>query len=516
MILLSQEQVNVREVELPEKCKTLNGFEFNPRLDNWKIKDSSGIEYFNFARLRQYCTDDFIYSYKKVCMWYLENMSASHPRNMYERLSDFIINFIGEGEKIHSISSHHLISYKGYLDDNHEWYLATLAVFLRKWHALGEFGVDSDVISLLRLMKNRGNRKGYAVLTMDPLEGPFTELELQAIHNTINTEFSAARIGIREFALVWLFMATGARPVQIADLKVGDVHFESGGCWVDVPRAKQRSLPRRSAFKARPLVKEVGDVLEAWIKLIKERFESYYQRTGVEPSALPLFPNWKSPNSIRNFEYHSDSDMLSGQVSYLFKKVKIHSHRTKEPMRITPQRFRYTLGTRAAMEKQGPLVIAELLDHTDTQNVIVYTKATPEIVRILDRALATEMGALAKAFAGEIVLEDFDTGRLDDKQQVRVPRKKPAEGGVGRCANCVGCENRNPYGCYVCTQFRAWLYGPHEEVLKDLLDDRKRKLDETGDETIAFTNDHLILAVAQVCDMCKEMKLEKEGKYDRK
>lgn len=63
------------------------------------------------------------------------------------------------------------------------------------------------------------------------------------------------------------------------------------------------------------------------------------------------------------------------------EKLAVTSERTGERIHITSRRFRRTVGTRAAEEGHGELVIAELLDHSDTQSVGVYVQATPAIVR---------------------------------------------------------------------------------------------------------------------------------------
>lgn len=496
--------ISTNVLSLPDKCETLNGFKFDPNEDFWHIPDSSRMRYFNFSPLRSLCLYEIIQFLKKTLIWFLENNSASYSNNMFHHFRYMVEELVSDNELLTSIASHHILSYKGNLNVENEWYLGAVRPLLKKWHGLGYPGIEEDTIKLIDLLTLKGNEKGWAVLTMDPLEGPFTELELHAIHQEVNTVFGKGEIGNREFSLVWLFMAIGARPVQISDLKVGDFHSKGDRYGLSVPRAKQRGLKRRSAFKDRPLVKEIGQVMESWIAQIKKA--AIFHAPDIHPMDLPLFPDWNRHHSNISFVYHVDGATLSKEITKLFSKLKVHSHRTKELMRVTPQRFRYTLGTRAAMEKQGALVIAELLDHSDTQNVIVYTKATPEIVKILDEALAVVLGRLSNAFSGKIVLEDFDTGRPDDPASlIRVPRLDPKIGGIGKCGTCIGCNQHHPYGCYVCPHFEAWLNGPHEEVLIDLLDERKRKLEDTGDETIAFANDHLIIAVAQAWDMCKDM-----------
>lgn len=502
--------INVKFSQLPERCKTFHGYEVCPRQDMWRIPDSSRTFYFNFKPLLGLCSEKIRASFKQISLWFLTNWSAGYANRLFREYLDFIQKTYDLNNPCSVIKSPHILIYKSNLALEDEWHLATLSCLLRKWYELGFFGVDEGTYKLLNSFTLRANpRKGWPVLTMDPLQGPFTELELHAIYHEVNSQFKESKIGVRLYSLVWLFMALGIRPVQIADVKTGDVHSNGNEYWINVPRAKQQQQRRRTSFKKRPLLREISDLLEAWILQVKEEGKRF--APDIAKNKLPLFPDWGQRGEIEEFAYHCDGNSLSKEIRDFFSKVKLRSPRSNKPMRVTPQRFRYTLGTRAAMEKQGPLVIAELLDHSDTQNVLVYTKATPEIIKILDEALGSVLGRLAKAFKGEIVLEDLDTGQpLDPTKLVRIPRLDPRQGGVGYCGTCVGCNANLPYLCYVCSNFKAWLDGPHGEVLKDLLDERKKLLEITGDETIAFANDHLILAVAQVVDMCKEIQASRE------
>jgi integrase len=445
------------------------------------------------------------------CLYLLINYSVGYARILFEEFSKFIKEIYSTDYICREILSHHILTYKGTILNEYEYHLGVLSCFLRKWYDLGYSGIHQETNKLLNILKLKGNqRKGWAVLTMDPEEGPFTDLELHNIHHEVNSHFSNGKMGTRLYLLIWLFMALGMRPAQIADVKIKDFHSRENKHWINIPRGKQRQKRRRSSFTQRPLLKEISKILEVWILQVIEEGGRF--APNILGYNLPLFPNWGQRGEIEGFSYHSDGNNLSKEITDFFSRVKLRSPRCKEPLRVTPQRFRYTLGTRAAMEKQGLLTIAELLDHSDTQNVLVYTKATPEIVKILDEALGSVLGNLSKAFKGEIVLEDFDTGQpLDPTKLVRIPRLDPRQGGVGYCGTCVGCNANLPYLCYVCPNFKAWLEGPHGEVLKDLLDERNILLETTGDETIAFANDHLILAVAQIVDMCKEIQVAREG-----
>ncbi|MCV4600508.1 recombinase, partial [Escherichia coli] len=87
----------------------------------------------------------------------------------------------------------------------------------------------------------------------------------------------------------------------------------------------------------------------------------------------------------------------------IVEKSDIRSERTGELLHINARRFRYTTGTRAAREGFGELVIAELLDHADTQNAGVYIKNIPEHVKKLDEAVGFQLAPYAQAFVGALV-----------------------------------------------------------------------------------------------------------------
>lgn len=500
---------------LPESWRARNGHEFRPQDDFWKIPDTTSEHVFNFASLRKSCSREMVQSCKRVLLWYVQSRSLSHATNMFNQFKWFSNGVCRGGEPLRSVANTDIINYKGSLSKEHQYYLGSLSGFLQKWHELGYSGIDPAAYSLLRSLRIEGNRKGWAVLTMDPAEGPFTQVELQVIHQAVNKAFAEGDIDSREFSLVWLFMATGARPIQIADLKIKDFHAlqtESGTAEyiLRIPRAKQRGALRRAAFKDRPLIPQVGDVIHAYITQVKIESERCASDMASSDD-LPIFPIWNKPNSP-GFSHHPDALEVRKEVKELFSKLEVFSHRTGEPIQITPRRFRYTLGTRAAQEKLGPLVIAEMMDHNDTQNVMVYTKATPEIIKKIDEALALELAPLARAFAGEIILSDDEAGRAGDPASlIRHPGRPRGKDGVGRCGRCGSCEAAAPIACYTCRSFQAWADTPHEDVLKTLLDERARLLEVTGDERIAHANDNVILAVAQVVEMCRKIREERGG-----
>jgi hypothetical protein len=188
--------------------------------------------------------------------------------------------------------------------------------------------------------------------------------------------------------------------------------------------------------------------------------------------------------------------------------LSVRSERTGKPLHVGALRFRRTIGTRAAEEGHGPLVIARLLDHTDTQNVGVYTASSPRIIERIDKAIAMQMAPLAQAFAG--VVADGNDGDRDPARRIvdlRIDRSGQA---MGECGKHGFCGFNAPIACYTCRNFEAWIDGPHEAVLEHLIA-RREQLAQTSDLRMASVNDRTILAVAAVVQRCTELKSARCG-----
>lgn len=493
-------------MELPIVARSKEGYEFYPRESTWKIVDQTAVVHFHFDELTECCAENILNSFQLTLLHYIENMALSHASNMHKYFLHFCRALYVPGNKrLCNISDTMLINYKAKLEQN-EWYLGSISGFFKKWEKLGYSGIDEEVIRLLNGMRIKGNPKGDAVRTMDPVKGPFTENELLSIHEALCNRYKSGAIGNREFALVWLFMALGLRPVQYAMLKIKDfaVFNANDGSlryMINMPRAKQRGVMARELLTQRLLCKEAGMAVAVWIEQLKAESEN-----SADPGDLPIFPRWghESPIGL----HHMTSNMLAVELRDVIYRLNVISERTGERIEFQSKRFRYTVGTRAAEEGHGELVIAQLLDQTDTQNVRVYVESTAKVAGVIDKAMAPYMAPVAQAFKGMIIRSDDDCP--DGK---RIGSGNPDKSDVGKCGRHGFCDAAAPHVCYICVNFNPWLDGPHEEVLKELLEEKERVLAVTKDKRITEAKDRIIMAVSQVVEMCREMK-NKEGKIE--
>ena len=320
----------------------------------------------------------------------------------------------------------------------------------------------------------------------------------------------AGKVDIEGYLLAYLFMLLGQRPVQYAALKVSDVgvtYAQDGTAvyTIRVPRAKQRNQLSRAEFKDRVLIPQVGELLVQYSKEVQATFHGLLP----DPLEAPLFPTRRRRGGEPDgFEYHRTTQTIADLLERTLRCLSVMSERTGQSLHITATRFRRTVATRAAMEGHGELIIAELLDHTDTQNVGVYIEARPEIVERIDRAMAMYLAPMAQAFAGVIIdNESLATRAGDSFSRVCDPRFDPSMKPMGNCGKHGFCGFLAPIACYTCVNFQPWLDGPHEAVLDYLIGERDRLAAQT-DLRIASVNDRTILAVAEVLRLCDARRKE--------
>lgn len=481
--------------------RTRDGSVFDPDDDLWSYRDNAVNVSLNFSGLN--CDTLFRRSAKAVLEWYAENKSGSHLKNLFERLQHFLRE---SSEQISQVNSAMLLNYRASLSKDRAWYFGTLSGLLLKWHALGYSGLADDVVPLLKVTRKVGNQKGEAVLTLDAKKGPLTDVESLAVSAALGAAREDHLIEEDEYLLAQLFVLLGQRSVQYAGMKVCDLVLITAkdgekSYLIQIPRGKQQNVPSRHAFKERLLSPRIGEPLYLHCARLRKEFVHEFANSDD----VPMFPSrTHRKEAPPGFRFHRTSDSLGDTFIRVLRRLTVMSERTGKELHITPTRFRRTIGTRAAIEGHSELVIAELLDHNDTQNVGVYTQAVPQIIERIDRAVAMHLAPLAQAFAGVLIDDESMAVRGDDPtSRICGPDIDPTMKTMGNCGKHGFCGLMAPIACYTCRNFQPWRDGPHEAVLQFLLDERDRFVGQS-DVRIASVNDRTILAVAEVVRLCAE------------
>ena len=491
-----------------------NGFEFDYSEDSWILSRNVTINMYFLAQFDTELAKDV----RETLLYYAENHSAPHARNCSDNLK-FYLKVTGYKD----FSREGILSFKSFLLKKDEYKLSFLRGFIRQMRYLSlNSNITDEVYKLSDQWKLSGNEKGVAVLSLDPEEGPFSSTEFEAIGLSAAHKYAEGVLSTEDYATLLLFKATGRRPEQLATLKIKDFSLSKKYTptltyVVNIPRIKQQKEGFRSELKAFGLVKSVGQVIEQHIKESIADVEVKLGRklTTLEQNEFPLFAaidiidNIKtlSGEDLENFMKSELAHMSSVRVGRILinatNMLEVISERTGRLIKVSPTRFRYTLGTRAAIEGAGTITIATLLDHSDTQNVGVYVANVPEFAIEISKIMNQPLARYAAAFAGKVVQDESEANKVNPGA-TRIPlREKDAE--IGSCGTNSFCQDYAPIACYLCPKFMPWQDAPHHLVLQWLMEERERlKLDTGEDVQIVAINDRAIIAVCQVIKLCEE------------
>ena len=488
---------------------SLAGREFDPAADLWVLSKEVTL---NLGLALCHLAEPLRGPYRAVMAYLAGNYSVGHCMDLQKSLTTFLCQ---TGTDAFTVTA--LLNYRSQLDRSSEYKLGRVRILLRLWHKLGYPDVPTEVIDLLDSWTLKGNEKGASVKSLDPRVGPLDDIELLEFNETAAQMFEKGEITKATLAFALLLSHTGRRPGQLALIRIG--HLFCGEApdlervhLVQIPRAKLRGKPPGSEMKAFAVTADLYRLLKAQADSVVKNLSSQLNPLPKDLiEKMPLFPNWdrvrKIPGAdtlalqLENDLLYASSKSLSAKVS----RIPVFSHRLGEFISISPRRFRYTIGTRAAREGFGEYVIAELLDHSDTQNAKVYTRQHPNFGRIVDAAVGQQLIPLAQAYAGTLV--DRETDALNGSDLSK--RVRNADGNIGTCGSQSFC-GANPVACYTCIHFQPWLHAKHEVVLNRLEAERRRIFEITGDEAVTSACDRSILGVMQVIALCKKRKAELE------
>lgn len=499
-----------------------DGYSFDINANTWTLNKDTTISFQKEVLEIETLTLD---GFRKALARYAEKSSAWHTANMYHNFQRMV-----RGTGCTAIDEHVVRNWRAMLDDEHEWYLGALRGFLISWHDYGYKGISSEVVKVLEKIRLSGNQKGVAIANRCPYSGALTQNEQVAVANELIRLFAENKITLACYGYVSTLQATARRAVQIRQLKAEDLIKEkcanSGATnfYLNIPRAKQRGVGFREVFKKLAITEELYLTLK---NLVVQEQTNLSAACGFELSQrqkelTPIFVDWNSVTKIIDSycdDFRSEqlfsSDLLHLSTNQyrdgFMRQVNLQnqaiSERTGDIILLSARRFRRTRGTNLGRKGVSPFIIAEALDQSDTQNVMVYTENTADTVTYIDKAIGKQLAPFAKAFKGEII-EKLQDGERGNDPTARIPNKDNEV--VGACGTNDFCV-KGYEACYLCEKFRPLLDAPHEKFLKSLYLEKEARLKATKSEQYASTKDTLILAVEWVVQACADMKKEQEA-----
>jgi len=325
---------------------------------------------------------------------------------------------------------------------------------LSRWVDRGLPGLDSEIGIFLRQpekWEEKGKGQYFALIANDPERGALTEQELRNVYEALNQAYGEGEITTKEWALASFVMGTGVRPIQMARARKGDVIETEGPEGKElillITLAKTREAQKVTRWR-RKCQTQLAEVMRRYL-------QTQEMRDVVQNE--PLF--------------FATSQLVSQNLTSVFKKLRTHSDRLSGPIPLFPYRFRYTMGTRAIALGASDHQVARLLTHTSVHCVQYYRAAMPSLQDPIREALGGEMSLIAQAFQGRPINSRADATRRNDESAIIYDFAHMMGQELGACGTYAKCHQDAPRACLTCKKFEPFRDAPWEDFRILLVDD---------------------------------------------
>lgn len=327
-----------------------------------------------------------------------------------------------------------------------------------------DWGVYADLNNVLpeevRLMLENGLARWAGKLTPTLKTMEEKRAHLAKIEKLVNLE------KLQDCIVTGLLYITGARPVQISNLAVGDVKVDTQSALGSrfsllVPYAKKAEDQGVRIRVALP--DELGRLILLYIRLTGKKIGE------------PLLPQAEKTTIFVNECVARFLLLLSPKEI----KESVANNEMKLPV-YTATLFRHNVGHTMAMNGSSAEEIADILGHADTAVANRYIEATPELADIREQALGRNpvfKNMVAMMLTGNIVHSSKWSGK----------RVAGEVGGklhtfVGGCAYKEAmCPFAQVRACYGCLYFKPFSDGNHIAVFDSFSDELEILIDLTAD-----------------------------------
>ena len=329
------------EINAQPVSRSRDGWGFSKSDRRWRLNKNTiiGLEWVDEL------VEELKISFLITLNYYAVNSSASHAHNMMYRAKAFFAFTKGR------LNTDLLIAYRATLNSSTEHHLGSLRGFFVTWYRQGQPGISAEFIRTLQAWVLRGNETGRAVLQMDSLNGPLTDLEMQGVLDGVIACYSKRRLRLETVALILTLLHTGRRSIQVVTLKIKDLRETKingiAGYEINFPRAKQRHTLWRSTFRTYAIDEDLWLILQLQVADTVKKLQSLveFSLSDALIQELPLFPDFaevscriteKDFSDLLQFDYfHAPATICNTALTRLSETCCIYSERTGEPLDLS-------------------------------------------------------------------------------------------------------------------------------------------------------------------------------------
>lgn len=404
---------------------------------------------------------------------------------------------------------------------------AVVASFMAFWHDCEslEQRPSQPLIDAYQALPRKKSSSNDVILSLDPEQGPFTQVEQDALHQWIHEQFGHGHVDCEQYLYLRMSMIYGQRGAQVRMLVFGDFTKSDQGCTVRFHWAKQRDDEAgwRAESETFSLDEDLYNTVQAYKAVVLAQLWQTYPN-GVDWNAaienLPLFRR-KLEGEAKGYERTNPPVLLNsplqkgledapqptfhagtGAIKFWLARIERMegfpiSPRTHQPLKVTRgHRFKHTLGTDLSNAGLDEWTMARALMHKNTRTVRKYRAVSPELLALIDAKMSDHLALVVNAFTGIIV-----TDRTSAKNGDRADRQIED---LAVCGATAACHLDAPYTCYACGKFQPFLDADHRAVLERL--ERRREQTIATDKTTGVLWDRAILACRKVILDCEAMR----------
>jgi len=402
--------------------------------------------------------------------------------------------------------------------------LAAFMAFWRDCESL-EQRPPRTLIEAYQALPRKKRSSKDVVLSLDPEEGPFTQLEQDGLHQWIHEQFCHGQLDPEQYLYLRLLMIYGQRGAQVRMMVFSDFTKTDQGCKVRFHWAKQKDGEAgwRTKSEAFSLDEDLYNTVQAYKATVLAQLWQTYP-DGADWNAaienVPLFrrkldderefserfnppvlldsPLQKALEESPQLDFHVGAATVGGWLERIERMDGFPiSPRTHQPLKVTRgHRFRHTLGTDLSNAGLDEWTMARALMHSDTRTVRKYRQVSAELLALIDAKMSDHLALVVNAFTGIIV-----TDRTSAKNGDRADRQIED---VAVCGATAACHLDAPFTCYACGKFQPLLNANHRAVLERL--ERRRAQTIATDKTTGVLWDRAILACRKVILDCEAMR----------
>lgn len=402
---------------------------------------------------------------------------------------------------------------------------SALVSFMGFWQACEslEQRPSQALTEAYKTLPKKKRPRNDVILRLDPEQGPFTQVEQDALHHWAHEQFCHGNLDPERYLYLRLAMIYGQRGSQLRMMVFDDFIKTKQGYLIRIFWAKQKDNDAgwRATSETFNLDEDLYNTVQAYQSIVQAKLEQEYPGRADWHKAtkhVPLFrrkfvhtdkghklapviidlPDQKTLEQGPQSKFH----IAAGTIrSWLLQMECMPgfpiSPRTHQPLKISKgHRFRHTLGTDLSNAGLDEWSIASALMHSGTRTVRKYRAVSAELMTLIDEKMSDHLALVVGAFTGTIV-----TDRASAKNGDRVDRQIED---LAICGADNACYLDAPFTCYGCMKFQPLFDADHSVALARL--ERRRAQTIANDKTTGVLWDRAILACRKVILDCNALR----------